>query len=129
MTTNNSPRVSGTEAKGFFQSLLDFEFKNFITIQFAKVIYILAIALGILCWGFALIASLYTMADDFGAGLFGFFGSLILGGIMFILYIVAVRLQIEFVVSMIRTAQNTGELADLERAKQNQGGYGSYGQA
>lgn len=39
-----------------------------------------------------------------------------------------VRLQIEYVVAMIRTAQNTTNLVELQRGTQHSGAdYGSYG--
>ena len=125
--TNNPAAYVNAEAKGFFATLLDFDFKHFVTIKFAKFVYILALILGGLVWLFALIAALAGFSQGFAEGLLMTVGVLLGGAVMYTFYVVMLRLQIEFVVSMVRTAQNTGELADMQRANQNPGGeYGQY---
>ena len=102
-TWNNSPS-NQQPGKGFFGALFDFSFTNFVTLSFAKLIYILAIALLAVTWLVLIFAS---FSESIGAGL----GVLLLGWIPALFYVVLVRVGLEFSVAMVRTAQNTSELA------------------
>lgn len=107
--------------KGFFSALFDFEFRNFVTIDFAKIIYI-AIALNSIVtigWViFGLIALFEGMEEggsELALGFIAFLVTLVLATLWFFTTTILVRVQIEFIVAAIRTAQNTGEMVEHQR--------------
>lgn len=89
---------------GFISALFDLSFNKFVTLTFAKVIYVIAIVLVAL---FYIIAVLVGFSESAGIGVF----FLLLGWIPALFYIVIARVSLEFAVAMIRTAQNTSKLA------------------
>ncbi|MEE6272886.1 DUF4282 domain-containing protein [Georgenia wangjunii] len=93
----------GASEKGFFGALFDLSFKSFVTLSFAKVIYVIAIVVVGVLWLFATIVG---FLDSPGAGL----AALLLGWIPALVYIVLIRVSLEFAVAMVRTAQNTSVL-------------------
>ncbi|MHA2788189.1 DUF4282 domain-containing protein [Corynebacterium sp. S7] len=95
----------------FFGALFDFSFTNFITIRFAKVIYIVAIVFLALYWAFMLVFSLSAFSEGIGIGLLALFAVLIIGGLLFLFGIIMARVTLEFYVSMVRTAENTSKMA------------------
>lgn len=108
--------------KGFFSALFDFEFRNFVTIDFAKIIYIIAIALNSIVtigWViFGLIALFEGMEEggsELALGFIAFLVTLVLATLWFFTTTILVRVQIEFIVAAIRTAQNTGEMVEHQR--------------
>jgi len=92
----------GASSESFFKALLDLSFSQFITVKFAKYIYILAIVLHVLTVLF-LAVTVSVAADSF----FAFLGTLILGAIIALFSLISVRLGLELSVSIIRTAQNS----------------------
>ena len=108
---------------GFFKSLFDLSFSDFVTLKFAKFIYILGIVIAIINWiGGTLVLFIMAaaagsmMSYDYGSsdGGFSFLFpvlSLFFGWIPALINIVVLRVVLEFVVATIRTAQNTTELA------------------
>lgn len=103
------------EAKGFFGALFDLDFKNFVTIKFAKFIYIIVIAAvglwGIFGW---LVGSFTMMTESMFVGIIW----LLLGWIPVLLGLIFARITLEFYVAMARTAQNTGAAhAELQRIR------------
>ena len=102
--------------------MFDFSFRNFVTLSFAKVIFIVAIVIACLWWLFAIISG-FGMGELSGAfNPYGSSSGTVLFGIMALLFgwippaifLVLVRLGLEFSVATIRTAQNTSQL--VERA-------------
>lgn len=91
------------EAGGFFRKLFDFKFRKFITPEITGIVYAIAIGLIGLTWLFFTISA-FRMNIGFG------FVALIIGPIVALVYIIFIRMGMEFVVASIRTAQNTGEL-------------------
>ena len=90
--------------KGFWASLFDFSFSTFITVKFARIIYILAVVVNLIA-AIAIFVSMWGTSYYFDGWLF-FFG-LVLGIVYFLLSIIFSRLGLEFVVAMIKTAENT----------------------
>lgn len=91
------------DSKGFFAALFDFSFKSYVTIKFAAFIYALALlALGII-WLVLLIGSFSQSA--LAGVMFLIFGTLLFG-----LYLVFIRMMLEFYIAAVRTAQNTSAL-------------------
>ena len=90
------------EHKGFFASLFDMNFEEFITERIIKLLYVLAI-LG--AAGFGLIPAIAGFQLNFLAGLFG----LALWPLIFLLYVVMARVGLETVMVLFRIAHNTGD--------------------
>ena len=94
-------------ASGFFAALFDFSFDNFITIKLTKVIYIIGIvASGLGTLGF--IISGFT--QGFGSGLM----ALIVGPLLFLLWVVLVRIGLELIIAVFKIAENTSALRGKE---------------
>ena len=98
-----SPQQAGAEAQGFFRALFDFSFTQFVTLKFAKFIYVLLIVALALAWVGAIIGG-FVAHPGIGAA------SLLLGWIPLLISLIFYRMAIEFVVATIRTAQNTSQL-------------------
>lgn len=92
------------ETDAFFSSLFDFSFTKYVTLNFAKIIYILAMALLVLGYLFTIISA---FAVSTGLGIV----TLLLGWIPVFIYLVFIRVGLEFAVAMIRTARNTSIMA------------------
>lgn len=102
----------GLESAGFFKALFDLSFHNFITVKFAKLIYliwILGIALSIVIAAISVLG-LYISEDSGGIGFIMALVVLVVGSIAGLIQLILVRLGIEIAVSLIRTAENTSHL-------------------
>ena len=104
-----APAYSQAQAQGagFFKALFDFSFSSYITVSFAKIVYIVLIVVCGLTW-----LSMILMGFAFDSMMETFFGplALFLGWIPAVVNMVIVRLGLESAVALIRTAQNTSEL-------------------
>lgn len=104
---------------GFFQSLFDFSFRRSITVSFARVLFVIAIVIACLWYLIALIGAFsggffaLSMGLDTGGVGMGIF-VLLFGWIPPFLWLLVVRVVLEFVVATIRNAQNTSILAERE---------------
>lgn len=95
---------TSAEAKGFFGALFDFSFQSYVTVKFAKLIYILLLLFIALWLVFGwLIASITLMGQEPVVGI----ALLLLGWIPGVVMLVLARVSLEFYIAMIRTAQNT----------------------
>ena len=92
-------------ARGFFSSLFDLSFQEFITTKIIKVLYVIAIigsaigALAILVGAFA------------SRSFFGIVGGLISASIGFCLFVILARVWMEVLIVLFRIAKNTGKIA------------------
>jgi|SRR5690625_4314194 len=113
------PSSNSVEAKGFFAGLFDFSFQTFVTLKFAKFIYIIVmVVIGLWALFGWLIGSIVLMTQEPLVGLL----SLLLGWIPMLLALIFARLMLEFYVAMARTAQNTaGTRVELERIRSMNG--------
>jgi hypothetical protein len=87
------------DTKGFLPALFDFTFTHFVTPKLVRFVYLLAtIALGIawLFWVFV------GFARGPGAGL----AVLILGPVLFIIYLALIRMTLEFYLSIVRMSED-----------------------
>ncbi|UFU06096.1 DUF4282 domain-containing protein [Ruania halotolerans] len=111
------------KASGFFSAFFDFSFSRYVTLTFAKVIFVIAIIIAILWWlgiiigGFGA-GALSSMANpygrsDGGGAILGVL-AILFGWIPPALFLVGVRVGLEFVVATIKTSQNTSILAERE---------------
>lgn len=92
---------TNAESKGFFGALFDLSFRSFVTIKFASFIYVLLMVVIGLAWLVLTIAGF--VSENALAGVL----MLVLGGIVALVYLILVRIVLEFQIAMIRTAQNT----------------------
>ena len=102
---------------GFFNALFDFSFRNFITIDFVKVLYIIYIVFAALMWLGGLIVAFSGFGESAGVGLLMLFGWLIFGTLWALFQIVISRVMLEVLVSVVRIAQNTTDLVDQGEKK------------
>lgn len=93
----------------FFKSLFDLEFKSFITLTFAKIIFVVSLGLIGLTYLFVVIGAFG--AARFGGGGLAVFMAIVGGGVGAAIAVVYVRVLLEFLIAQIRTAENTSVLA------------------
>lgn len=103
------------DPKGFFASLLDFSFSEFITIKLVKVLYIIFLVLVALGFVAGVIAALIRMFSR--GGFLPGLGMLCAAPIAALIYVILARLWTELVIVVFRIAENTTELVEQGRAK------------
>ena len=111
-----------TGEKGFFKSLFDFRFDNFIAVKWSGFIYIIAIVVAVLSYLGTIIAGISTgiaagsaasyFTDGPSFSVLPLILSILFGWIIPALWVIAVRLVLELIVSNIKTAQHTKRIAD-----------------
>lgn len=95
------------ERKGFFASLFDFSFTEFITIRIIKILYGIVIFLAglsvlyLIIYGFRLSAAMGILY-------------LVLSPVIFILYVIIARVWLEIVMVIFRIAENTQKIAEKQ---------------
>lgn len=116
------PQQSGTGEKGFFKSLFDIRFDNFISVKWSGFIYIIAIVVAALSYLGTIIGAIVTSTAASSAA--GYYSSgpsfsilpiilaIIFGWIIPALWVIFVRLCLELIVANIKTAENTRKIAD-----------------
>lgn len=117
----SSPRIDTNQVrntgKGFFGALFDANFDNFISVKFAKVIYILALIFsGLFVFFVWILPALAALMD----GRFGMFMTILLfgwipAGAIALAQLVTTRLFLEFVVALVKTSENTSKIAENTR--------------
>jgi len=99
--------IGWREVGGMFSLLTDLGFKRFVTPRLVRTIYLLSLAaagIGAFAWvreGFA---------ESFTRGLF----TLVTGPLAFFLYALVARVCLEFVLAVIRIAENTDKLVERQ---------------
>ena len=91
------------DARGLLGALLDFSFTSFITPKIIKVLYGLAIAVSGL-WALAFVIA--GLRQGVAAGL----GALILGAILFPLFVMYARVGLEVLIVIFRIGEHTAEI-------------------
>lgn len=100
------------EEKGFFGSLFDLSFSEFVTTKIIKFLFILAvIASGI--GAIAVIAAGFTKSLALGILM------IVLSPVVFIIYVIVARVYLEIVIVIFRIAENTGKLVKSGENKQD----------
>jgi len=93
------------EKKGFLGALFDFSFSEFITIKLIKILYILGII-------FSTIVAIVFIVSGFnistGVGII----FLILSPLIFLLYVILIRIWLEIIIVIFKIAENTKQLAE-----------------
>lgn len=111
------PAKSG-KGNGFFNALFDLSFSRYITVDFMRVIYAISLGLIALAWVSGLLFSFAGFGDSFGEGMLMLVGFLIFGTLAAFIAVVVTRITLEFYVSLVKTAQNTSKLVELEESAQ-----------
>ncbi len=112
---------------GFFKSLFDFRFDNFIAVRWAGIIYVITVIVAALSWVATIISSIMVgiaagAASNFYTGSFyddspsfspwPLIFAILFGWIVPLLWVIFVRLVLELVVSSVKTAEHTKTIAD-----------------
>ncbi len=95
---------------GFLRSLFDFSFTEFITTRVIKVLYALAV---VFCALAALVMIIGGFSRSPGAGIL----SLILSPVVFLFYVLMVRVWLEVIIILFRIAEHTRTLAEKPRTE------------
>ena len=97
------------EPKGFITVLFDLSFTEFITTRIIKVLYILGIF-------FSGLGSLAVLVGGVTSGsVVGALGALIITPVIFVLYVLMVRVWLELIIVIFRIAENTGRMVNLQK--------------
>lgn len=106
---------------GFFKALFDFKFEHFITVKFSSFLYVIAFVVAALMWLTNIVSGIMfgfawgSMNSYFGEPSFSpvpLILSILFGWIPSVIALIAMRLGLEFAVATVRTAQNTGRIAE-----------------
>lgn len=100
----SSPPTYAAPSGVFFHALFDLTFSRFVTVSFAKLIYIIAIA--IIAVGYLLVV-IGSLAAEPTRGVV----VLLVGWVPALVYVIVVRVGLELAVAIVKTAQNTSVLA------------------
>ena len=94
-----------TQGKGFLSILFDFSFSEFISDDLIRILYAISIVLAIV----AAIAGVFAaFSNSVSAGI----GALILGPIVLFVYILFIRVLMEFFIVFFRIADYLKQIAD-----------------
>ena len=109
---------------GFFKALFDFKFEHFITVKFSSFLYVIAFVVAALMWLSNIVSGIMfgfawgSMNSYFGEPSFSpvpLILSILFGWIPSVIALIAMRLGLEFAVATVRTAQNTGRIAEASQ--------------
>ena len=93
-----------------FSAIFDFSFKEFISIDLIRVLYVFAfIVAGLVMIG--------TILAGFSSSFMWGVGSIIMAPVVFFLIVFVARISLEILVVLFRIAENTRETADNTKTK------------
>jgi len=92
------------ENKGFFASLFDFSFDNFVFPKIIKFLYALAVVV-------VAIAYLGAIVYGFKLGSMEGLGAVVLGPIAALFYLIMIRVWMEVAIVLFRIYENTDKIA------------------
>jgi len=96
------------DSHSFFGKLFDFSFKEFITLQIIKYLYVAGIIFAGISAGGMLIGGFAAFQYDAGRGIL----TILLSPVVFILLTLSARLVLEALVATFRIAENTTKLVE-----------------
>jgi len=94
------------ENKSFFSSLFDFSFQSFITPTIIKILFVIGIILAAI---FTIIGIVFAFIAGIAPGVLML---IIISPIVFILYVLAVRIYLEILIILFRIQNDIAKLAD-----------------
>lgn len=110
MTETTSPSTPmHSHAPAGLGALLDFSFKHFITLSVIKVLYMLFIVLIAIGWLGMIIMGFAT------GGILGGLGALVVGTVVVVIEVIAVRVWLELICVIFRIGENTTALVERGR--------------
>lgn len=129
--TRSDSTSRSTGGGGFFRSLFDLSFSEFVTMRLIKVIYIVGIVFisilaifSILGLAVSVISTLVTVSQGFGGAgsvlaslLFGFLG-LILALLFWLFLLIVLRVSLELTAVVFRIADHTRDMSQGSREAQ-----------
>lgn len=115
-------QYGAVSARGFFASLYDFSFAAFVTPKMVRIIYVVALiaaalwCLGILLTGFTTFGlAMQLQSSPYGRGGAGLallgLGEIIGAPILFVVFSIVARMQLEVLIAVFRIAENTTAMA------------------
>jgi hypothetical protein len=96
------------EGKSFFGSLFDFSFSSFITPKIIKILFVIGLVLTAI---FTLLIIIFAFISGIVSGVF----ALIFSPVIFLLYVLAVRIYLELLIVIFRIQDDIAKIA--ERSK------------
>ncbi len=96
------------DTSSFFGKLFDLSFKEFITLQIIKYLYVLGIIFSAFMAIVMLIGGFMQLRSDLGKAVF----SILFSPVVFLLVTLSVRLALEALVATFRIAENTTKLVE-----------------
>lgn len=102
------------QKKGFIQSFFDFSFSSFVAVKIAGVLYAINIV------GAGLFAFSVIISSFFFKFFFYGIGALIVVPLLYLMYIVFIRLSLEAMVVLFRIAENTARTAENTKYLKNE---------
>ncbi len=93
------------DSKSFLAALFDFSFSEFITIKLIKILYVIGIII-------AGIAALFIIGGAFTTSFWAGLLSLIISPIIFLLYVLIIRIWLELIIVLFKIADNTKNIAE-----------------
>ena len=109
MLSSNDSRDSHV---GVIASLLDTTFTSFVTLRMARLIYIMV---ALILFGGYLVSLLFLL---FTNNMVGFVLALLVAWIVPLVWLCSIRMGMEFVIALIRSAENTSVMLDIMKAEQ-----------
>lgn len=99
-------------------ALFDFNFNNFVAVKFARIIYLIATILAVCLMLFGWLLPAFTLfSESFILGVPALFLGWIPVGVAALLQLVLIRVFLEFVISSVKTAENTSKLVEQGAAR------------
>jgi Domain of unknown function (DUF4282) len=95
-----------SQRKTFFESLFDISFASFITIRIIGILYILAIAL-------VSLGCLAFLINSFRSGFNGVLLGLVVTPLVWIIYVIGIRIGLESLAASIKTSENTARMLEI----------------
>jgi hypothetical protein len=108
--SSTTKRRKNMEERGFFASLFDLSFQEFITPRIIKLLFILAIIGSAIGGLFIFSNGLRMMSFSPIIGI----AIMVLSPIVFLLYVLFARMWLEVIMVMFRIAENTSKLVDRD---------------
>jgi hypothetical protein len=94
--------------RSFVESLFDISFNNFVAVRVIGILYILAI-------GLVSLGCLGLLIGSFSSGGANIFFGLIGAPLIWIVYVILIRIGLESLAASIKTSENTAQMLEIMR--------------
>jgi hypothetical protein len=101
-----------SQRKTFIESLFDISFNHYVAIKVIGILYIIAVAL-------ISLGCFVLLLGAFSSGGMNIIYGLIGTPLVWMLYVIMARIGLESLVASIKTSENTTQMLDIMRSKQN----------